>query len=162
MGEAGRGVNGAGLPHRLERGFLLERRGILLPWDARAKVLFNLGEPEAHETHGKVDLVWRGEVCLGGLPADLHASLKRKQKLRTVRILADYADAEGRTGFDRVNAHLVSVFSAPASTVDSMGLPSWEWASDRIAIAHFPFERFGTHYVLTFRRKGPVVKEEGK
>jgi hypothetical protein len=146
----------AELPYKLEHGFYLESRQILLPWDSKPKDLFHLGQPETMESNGIVFFDWRFEKCLGGLSATIHVRLKRSQKLREIELMTWLSDLDStaKDNFDRVNENLISIFGEPDKKSVSLGFPEYEWNGNNLSVSHHIFERFGEYCVLKIRRKG--------
>ena len=146
------------LPFQLSKGFFLERRQVLLPWNSKVKQLFYIGTPDAIERTGTVFLDWRYDRCLDGLPATVHAQLRRSQKFREVQLMTclPQIDFTAHVNFERVNKHLISIFGEPDRISTIMDFPIYEWIGEQLEISHFIFERFGEYCVLKIRRKGPV------
>ena len=145
----------AELPYKLEHGFYLESREILLPWNSRPKDLFHLGLPEAMESSRLVLFDWGNEKCLGGLSATIHVKLKRSQKLREIELMTwlSNLDTTAKGNFDRVNKHLISIFGDPDKKTVSLGFPEFVWIGNNLSVSHYIFERFGEYCVLKIRRK---------
>jgi hypothetical protein len=144
------------LPFRLSEGFLLEKRNILLPWNAKPNELSVLGSLDIRESTRGVWLTWSDEVCLGGLRGAVTIKLHGSQRLREVEVstLPDESDSSVRYHYGRVNEHLISALGEPGSRTERMGLPSSTWSEKQLAIRHFVSDRFGEYCSLVVRRKG--------
>jgi hypothetical protein len=146
------------LPFKLEKGLLLEDRGILLPWGTHWQQLANLGSPSVTESHTGILFLWQCPHCLGGLSASVQTRLTQKRPLREVELHVTTPAETAQQTFDRVSTHLRGSFGEPSrsGTTEVDGFPVEEWRVPPITIWHLVAERFGVYHVLYIRHRGEI------
>ena len=142
-------------PFRLLEGLLLERSGVLLPWDAEADVLRGIGSPLPREPY----LVWRDESVFGGLAVNisLHLAVPGPHTFFLDRIWTMVPDS-ARAVYPLMVSELEARFGPPhASEVDEqLSEPEdypwvqWRWQDVRLSLGIQ--ERFGESMAFSIRR----------
>jgi hypothetical protein len=138
-------------PFRLSEGLVLERSGVLLPWDAEDDDLRRLGSP----LPGGPWLVWRYESVLGGLVADIRVFLSLPRP-HTFFLDPNFASlpVSAREVYPDMVSELEERFGPPhASTVDEQlwepeNYPWIRWLWKDVTLSLRIQERFGESIAL--------------
>ena len=118
------------IPNDLDRGILLERGDLLIPWGTSIGELSRFRSPSVLEREDSIHFTWKDQLCLGGLPCHVgacrvfgrpdplayHLHLKEFH-FALLEIVSVLPPADIGAEFRRVFRHLE----------DALGAPSWSY-----------------------------------
>jgi hypothetical protein len=153
----------------IDRGLILEDRGVMLPWNATPEELDRIERPQFATSpgpHGR-RLYWRGGRCFGGIEAacistEFDAPTWPQSQLRGIRIMPAASERMQSLAqrFSLRQAELETRFGPPKST----DVGDWEaeafWLFDGVSLRHEFWDGFGgDHAIYLFLTTEPKAHD---
>jgi hypothetical protein len=153
-------------PLQLDKGLLIENKGILLPWLTSADDLPNYGSPRDISESGRRSFYWDDCTCLGGLKCGLEAPFDRERNglngggaLQLVFVSLGYwPGVEVDEQFRQIYAMLKVSLGEPTEYYEDYahhGVPLATWQFSGVEVVHMIFDRMGQYCAIDVKYKHP-------
>jgi hypothetical protein len=138
-------------PNELDRGILLERGGLLIPWGTRIDGLSEVQSPSILQRDDSIHYTWKDELCFDGLPCNVSACrifgrtdllayhlYLEEFHFAVLDVIVAHVVRDIATEFRRVFRHLEHTLGAPTWSYPryEAGLPSIHWEFLKLSVGY--------------------------
>jgi hypothetical protein len=138
-------------PFDLELGLRLEASQLMLPWNSNLEDLCRIGSPEVYRHPSAINILWKEEFALGGLPVQVSAMTASGPNVFYLHATEPAASAQAEYAWLLKEAS--SRLGPPHTSVIDDGYPWSKWLWGEIGVSLRIGERF-TEYVSFMVAKG--------